>query len=126
MGYDYNLKGNVISGNQIGRTIGFPTANIQINDSEKLIPKNGVYAVNIRAEDKVYNGMLNIGLRPTVGSDVETNIEVHIFDFNEDLYTKEIKIIFKKYIREERKFSDISKLKEQLWEDKQIALDFLK
>ena len=125
LAYDYFITGSVISGNKIGRTIGFPTANIQIKEQDKLIPKKGVYAVKIKTEDKVYKGMLNIGTRPTVSSKFETNIEVHIFDFSENLYNKEIRICFKKYIREEKKFPDKAQLQKQLSEDKRIALSFL-
>lgn len=125
LAYDYYITGSVVSGNKIGRTIGFPTANIQIKEQDKLIPKRGVYAVKIKTENKVYKGMLNIGTRPTVSSKIKTNIEVHIFDFNEILYNKEIRICFKKYIREEKKFPDKAQLQKQLSEDKRIALSIL-
>ena len=125
LGYDYFIKGLVVSGNKIGRTLGFPTANIQIKEQEKLIPKRGVYAVNILAGDESYKGMLNIGTRPTISTNFETNIEVHIFDFNDDLYSKEIKINFKKFIREEKKFPDTAQLQAQLLEDKENILSFL-
>lgn len=125
LGYDYFIKGTVISGQKIGRTLGFPTANIQVIKQEKLIPKRGVYAVKIKTENKVYKGMLNIGTRPTVSTNIETNIEVHIFDFNEDIYYKEIRINFIKFIRNEIKFPNKEELQEQLSEDKLIALSFL-
>ncbi len=125
LSYDYFISGTVVSGKKIGRTLGFPTANIQVKEQDKLIPKRGVYAVKIEVDNKVYTGMLNIGTRPTVSSNFETNIETHIFDFSDDLYNKEIKIIFKKYIREEKKFPDKAQLQKQLSEDKRIALSFL-
>lgn len=126
LGSDFFIKGTVISGNKIGRTLGFRTANIQIKEKEKLVPKRGVYAVKIKTENKLYKGMLNIGTRPTVSTNFQTNIEVHIFDFNDDLYNKEITIIFKKYIREEKKFEDKSQLQKQLNEDKRIVLSYLR
>ncbi|MCD4791606.1 MAG: bifunctional riboflavin kinase/FAD synthetase [Bacteroidales bacterium] len=125
LGYDYFVSGTVVSGKKLGRELGFPTANIKVNKQEKLIPKRGVYAVKIKTEDKVYKGMLNIGTRPTISTNFETNIEVHIFDFNKDLYNKKIRIIFKKYIREEIKFPDKIQLQKQLAKDKQVALSVL-
>ncbi len=115
--YEYFISGKVISGNKIGRTIGFPTANIEIHE-EKLIPKNGVYAVKVLISEKEYAGMLNIGSRPTVNTEKNLTVEVHIFDFEGDLYEKNIKIIFKNFIREEQKFPDKQALKRQLIKDK--------
>ncbi len=125
LGYDYFVSGTVVSGNKLGRELGFPTANIKVSKQEKLIPKRGVYAVKIKTEDKVYKGMLNIGTRPTVSTNFETNIEVHIFDFNKDLYNKKIRINFKKYIREEIKFKNTKDLQKQLSEDKKVVLSVL-
>ena len=125
LGYDYFVSGTVVSGQKIGRDLGFPTANIKVNKQEKLIPKRGVYAVKIKIEDTIYKGMLNIGTRPTVSTNFKTNIEVHIFDFNEDLYNKEIRINFIKFIRNEIKFPNKEELQKQLTEDKRVALSFL-
>ena len=125
LGYNYFVSGTVVSGKKLGRELGFPTANIKVSKQEKLIPKRGVYAVKIKTKDKVYKGMLNIGTRPTVSTNFETNIEVHIFDFNEDLYNKEIRIIFKKFIRNEIKFPNKKELQKQLTEDKKVVLSVL-
>ncbi len=125
LGYDYFISGKVISGNKIGRTIGFPTANIEIHE-EKLIPENGVYAVKVLISEKEYAGMLNIGSRPTVNTEKNLTVEVHIFDFQEDLYDKNIKIIFKHFIREEQKFPDKQALKQQLIKDKKEVLSLFR
>ncbi len=124
LGYNYFFSGKVISGNKIGRTMGFPTANIQ-PEQEKLIPKNGVYAVKVIVDRTTYKGMLNIGSKPTVSSKLETGSEVHIFDFNENLYGKIIEVQLIKYIREEKKFKDKEALKEQLTTDKEQIQAFL-
>ncbi len=125
LGYSYFLSGKVISGNKIGRTMGFPTANIQIHE-EKLIPKNGVYAVKVLISEKEYSGMLNIGYRPTVDTEKNLTVEVHIFDFPGDLYDKNIKISFKHFIRKEQKFPDKQALKEQLVRDKKEVLSLFR
>ncbi len=124
LGYDYFLSGTVISGNKIGRTIGFPTANIDVHN-EKLIPKSGVYAVIINISGTEYKGMINIGNRPTIATNTANTVEVHIFDFQGNLYDKNIQIIFKKYIREEQKFPNTEALKQQLLKDKTIINSFL-
>jgi len=126
LGYDYFLNGTVIKGDKIGRTLGFPTANLNIGEADKLIPKRGVYAVRVKIENTYYKGMLNIGIRPTVSSDFETNIEVNLFDFEGDLYHKAVRIFFRKFIRDEIKFPDKEALQKQLFDDKKIALTFLK
>ena len=118
LGYNYTISGIVISGKKIGRAIGFPTANISVSKN-KLIPTNGVYAVDVKIKNKLYAGMLNIGYRPTLKENIQKKqIEVHILNFNEDIYNKEISIIFKKKIRDEIKFNNIQELKKQLWADK--------
>lgn len=117
LSYNYTVSGKVVSGNKIGRTIGFPTANIE-PDTDKLIPANGVYAVDVIVLGEKHPGMLNLGSRPTITMDGKNVIEVHIFDFVGNLYDKSIKIVFKKFIRNELKFPDITKLKEQLILDK--------
>jgi len=125
LGYEYFINGIVIEGEKIGRTLGFPTANIHVIEKEKLIPKRGVYAVKINIDSKKYNGMLNIGTRPTVSSNFNTNIEVHIIDFKGDIYDKIIKITFIQFIRDEIKFENKDQLKGQLISDKETALQFL-
>ncbi|MCL9808117.1 bifunctional riboflavin kinase/FAD synthetase [Flavobacterium luminosum] len=125
LGYEYSFSGIVVKGNQLGRTIDFPTANIQMNNSQKIIPKIGVYIVQGSWDGKVVRGMMNIGTKPTVdGRNI--SIEVHFFDLNEDLYDKEITISVLKYLREERKFDSIEALKGQLTLDQQSAVSFFK
>ena len=124
LGRNYMISGKVVKGAQLGRTIGFPTANIEVNDSNKLIPKNGVYAVRCEIDDKSYEGMINIGYKPTVNHDrSEIFIEVHLFGVNFDMYDKIISIEFVKKIRNELKFESVEELKNQLVLDKKIALN---
>ena len=118
LGYKYSITGIVVEGNQIGRTIGFPTANIEIEDKYKLIAAGGVYACEIEYKGKMFSGMGNIGTRPTIGINGLVT-EVHIFDFNEDIYNKEIRIIFVDRIRDEVKFKGLEALKEQLSKDRE-------
>ncbi|WP_075351304.1 bifunctional riboflavin kinase/FAD synthetase [Algoriphagus marinus] len=113
LGRPYELNGLVIKGQQIGRSIGFPTANIHIPNDYKLIPKDGVYAVEAMVNEKIYKAMLNIGNRPTVDGHKKT-VEAHLFDFQGDLYDKQITIYFKAFLREERKFEGLEALKAQL------------
>ena len=116
LGYYYMLSGKVISGFHVGHTMGFPTANLQA-DAEKLIPANGVYAVLVELEGKPYKGMLNIGTRPTLANSDERSIEVHIFDFHETIYNKELRLSLVKRTRGEVKFASIEQLKLQLQQD---------
>lgn len=125
LGYDYTISGKVVAGDKIGRSIGFPTANIQLKDERKLLPASGVYAVRILVDGKRYGGMLNIGVRPTVSSSGIIRIEVNIFDFDQDIYGKELQIALISRIRGERKFNDIEELRQQLICDREIALDYL-
>ena len=120
LGYDYPLHGVVVSGNKLGRTIGFPTANMQLYEPLKLLPKDGVYAVEveIQGQDRNYRGMCNIGVRPTVDGKART-IETHILDFDEDIYGLPIRIKFKKRIRDEIKFESLDALRQQLALDRQ-------
>ena len=123
LGYDYFFTGKVITGNQLGRTIGYPTANIEIEEEQKLIPGNGVYAVSVKIialDNKDYSGMMNIGIRPTING-VMRVIEVNIFDFDEDIYEQAITITLKKHLRSEIKFNGLDALKEQLAKDKIAA-----
>lgn len=122
LGYEYNITGKVIKGKQIGRTIGYPTANIEINDKYKLIPAIGVYAVKVRYSTQLYDGMLSIGKNPTVTENGPITIEVNIFDFNHEIYHKEITIYFYKKLRDEEMFGNLAALKSQLAIDKENAL----
>lgn len=124
LGYEYSITGIVVEGNKIGRIIGFPTANIEIADHFKLIAARGVYACKIEWRGKIYYGMGNIGIRPTIGINGLVT-EVHIFDFDEDIYGEEITIYFIDRIRDERKFESLDYLKEQLARDKEISLKIL-
>lgn len=125
LGYNYFLTGTVVKGKQLGRTIGFPTANLSIKESYKLIPQNGVYVVRSIINDKTVYGMMNIGFNPTVNGQNQT-IEVHFFDFDEDLYGKELRVSILNRIRSEQKFESVLKLKEQLAQDKITSLEFIK
>ncbi len=121
LGYDYFFEGRVVEGNKLGRTIGYPTANIETGNPEKLIPGNGVYAVAVIAGDQYLKGMMNIGFRPTVdGSKVV--IEVNIFDFDQDIYNTVIRVYVKHFLRKEQKFSGLDALKAQLAQDRETAL----
>ena len=126
LGYRYGLKGVVVSGQKVGRTIGFPTANMKLYEPLKLIPADGVYSVFVEVLGKVYIGICNIGTRPTVGESNERTIETHILNFNEDIYGLDIKIEFVGSIRAERKFPSLDALKEQLQLDKSYAMNLLK
>ena len=113
LGYEYGLYGVVVSGNQMGRTIGFPTANMQLYEPLKLVPMNGVYAVEVEVLGQHYRGMCNIGVRPTVDGKART-IETHILDFDQDIYGLPLRIRFLRRIRDERKFPSLDALREQL------------
>ena len=117
LGYDYFLDGTVVSGYQVGRKIGFPTANLSVDDPDKLIPADGVYAVHVTFDGCTYNGMLNIGTRPTIGNGPERSIEVNILHFHSNIYDKFIRISFVKYLRPELKFDGIDGLIAQLHRD---------
>jgi riboflavin kinase / FMN adenylyltransferase len=124
LGRPYELNGLVIKGQQIGRSIGFPTANIHIPNDYKLIPKDGVYAVEAQVEGVQYKAMLNIGNRPTVDGSKKT-VEAHLFDFQGDLYDKQITVWLKEFLREERKFENLEALKAQLVVDQKNAKSLL-
>lgn len=124
LGYNYTFSGEVVKGKQLGRTIGFPTANIQIKESYKLIPKNGVYIVKSNYDGNTIFGMMNIGNRPTVNGENQT-IEVNFFDFDEDIYNKIISIEILDFIREEQKFDSLDSLKSQLNKDQQTSLSYI-
>ncbi len=124
LGRPYELNGLVIKGQQIGRSIGFPTANIHIPNDYKLIPKDGVYAVEALVNGALYKAMLNIGNRPTVNGTKKT-VEANLFDFQGDLYDKQITIYIKAFLREEKKFDGLEALKEQLFLDQKNAKHLL-
>lgn len=127
LGYDYFFTGKVITGNMLGRMIGYPTANIEMEEIQKLVPGNGVYAVLVKInslEKKEYFGMMNIGIRPTIDGTIRV-IEVNIFDFDEDIYGKLITVTLKKHLRNEIKFNGLDALKEQLAKDKLDAMEAL-
>lgn len=124
LGYDYFFEGTVVEGNKLGRTLGYPTANLQIESAEKLIPGNGVYAVIAAVEQSTYKAMMNIGVRPTVDGK-KRMIEVNLFDFNQDLYGKTLRVYIKHYLRGEVKFNGLEELKNQLAIDKESALRLL-
>ncbi len=127
LGYPYFLNGSVIEGTKLGRTIGYPTANIQLDEPLKMIPRNGVYAVLVRVNNTVYKGMLNIGIRPTLTLPKhERTIEVNLFDFQGNIYHQPIKVAFLEWLRCERKFDSLQELKEQLAIDKEEVLKIFK
>ena len=127
LGYYYTVTGTVVSGKQIGRSIGFPTANIKPDDKYKLIPGNGIYAVEVQIDGVNYQGMLSIGSNPTVNTDTRIrSIEVHILDFKKDIYGKKITVIFRKRLRDEKKFDNIEQLAKQLELDKQNTIRLLR
>ena len=124
LGYDYLLSGKIIKGKQLGRSIGFPTANIEIEENYKLIPKNGVYVVKSLLKEKTVFGIMNIGINPTVNGE-NLSIEVHFLDFNDDLYNTEIAVSVIDRIRDEKKFTSIDLLKAQIQEDENYAISYI-
>jgi riboflavin kinase/FMN adenylyltransferase len=125
LGYDYFLTGTILKGKQLGRTIGFPTANLQIEEDYKLIPRNGAYVVKSSINQKTVFGMMNIGYNPTVGEG-NLSVEIHYFDFEADLYDQKISVSILEYLRPEQKFDSVDLLKTQLEKDKETALDYIK
>ncbi|AKP54015.1 bifunctional riboflavin kinase/FAD synthetase [Cyclobacterium amurskyense] len=123
LGRPYNLQGEVIEGDKIGRTIGFPTANIKLEEKNKLVPMDGAYIVRVLIEDKAYEGMLNIGIRPTISGE-RRNIEVNILDFDQDIYGKIINMELLAFLRSEKKFENLNALKKQLNIDQEQVVDF--
>ena len=123
LGYNFSIHGRVIKGDKIGRTIGFPTANIFVEETYKLIPSDGIYAVTVELNAVVYKGMAYIGQRPTING-MTRNIEVNIFDFNQEIYGQLITMNFLKFLRHDVKFTGLEALKDQLHEDKLATLKF--
>lgn len=124
LGYPYAITGKVVKGQQLGRTIGYPTANISVREDYKLIPQNGVYVVQSTIQEKTVFGMMNIGNRPTVDGTLQT-IEVHFLDFDQDLYTQNISVSLLKRLRSEQKFPSLDALKTQLHHDKRDTATFV-
>ena len=126
LGYTFRLHGTVVEGQKLGRRIQFPTANIESSDIHKIIPGFGVYAVLVKVDNEFHQGMLNIGTRPTINKNADQrSIEVHIFNFNQDIYHKQVEIKFVTKIREEQKFASIDELRAQLEKDKSAVLEIL-
>jgi len=125
LGADFRLKGTVTKGKGIGKTINFPTANISITEDYKMIPKNGVYIAEANIDGSIFTGMMNIGNNPTVNG-TSQSIEIHLFNFNTDIYHKEISVSILKRIRDEQKFDSVEILQSQLQQDKEVALTYFK
>ncbi|NRD24432.1 bifunctional riboflavin kinase/FAD synthetase [Winogradskyella litoriviva] len=125
LGYNFFITGTVIKGKELGRTINFPTANISVTATYKLIPSNGVYVVKSKFKDKTIFGMMNVGTNPTVDGKNQS-IEVHFFNFNQDIYNAELKIEFLKRLRSEEKFQNLNALKIQLNKDMENATTYIK
>ena len=123
LGWDYGFSGNVVGGSRLGSAMGFPTANITLYEDHKLLPADGVYAVQVELKGSWYRGMMNMGSRPTVNDDPKMkSIEVHLFDFARDIYSESIRVTFVARLREERKFQGIDALRAQLARDREEAL----
>jgi riboflavin kinase/FMN adenylyltransferase len=121
LGRPYSFSGTVVGGDGRGKTIGFPTANIRPVSTAKIVPAHGVYAVGVRVGDEQRHGMMNIGLRPTVATVPSETIEVHLFDFDRDIYGEQVAVSFLRRLRDERKFDSLSELVEQLGRDMEEA-----
>ena len=118
LGYAYSITGRVVGGQQLGRRLSYPTANLQVNERAKLLPPDGVYACRVRITGKTFGGMVNIGVKPTVNTQMDhRSVEVHILDFKEDIYSEEISLEFLHKTREEMKFEGLEALKTQLGKD---------
>ena len=125
LGHNYSISGTVTEGNKLGRTIGYPTANIRHSEPEQILPGIGIYAVKVKWQQQVLNGMLSIGHNPTVTDDKSIKIEVNIFDFNENIYGELLEVQFVEWLRNEEKFVSLDALKEQLHKDKIAAQKIL-
>lgn len=125
LGYHFSIQGRVIKGDKIGRTIGFPTANIFVEETYKLIPSDGIYAVTVKMNEITYQGMAYIGQRPTING-MTRNIEVNIFDFNQEIYGQSISMSFLEFLRHDVKFTGLETLKIQLQKDKENTLAYFK
>lgn len=117
LSYPYFLNGEVVAGSQIGRTIGFPTANVQVNSSYKEIPAKGVYSGTVKVDNIDYQAVINIGNNPTINTDLPLSVEVHLLDFSQDIYGKNIRIAFAKKLRDEQQFASLTELQEAIQND---------
>lgn len=126
LGYNYFLSGEVIHGKKLGRTIGFPTANLALADQDKLVPGQGVYLVRVQVEDFDGYGMMNIGTNPTTDTDKKTKLEVNIFNFDKDIYNKTLRVEFLERIRDEKKFNSLQELTEAIKNDEKACKALLK
>jgi riboflavin kinase / FMN adenylyltransferase len=126
LGYDYGLDGKVIHGQQLGRTLGYPTANIMPDDPLKLIPGEGVYLARLWLKGVAHYGMLNIGKKPTVGEDFPLGIEIHLFDFDNDIYGQSVRVEFLEWIRPDMKFGNLEELIAALHQDRTASMDLIK
>lgn len=124
LGYDFFFSGEVVDGDKLGRQLGYPTANLKVRDEEKIIPGDGIYAVYAELDEKRFKGMMSIGFRPTVDGNKRV-IEVNIFDFDEQIYGRSLKVFVKKYLREEIRFDNIELLVKQIDQDKIDSLEIL-
>jgi riboflavin kinase/FMN adenylyltransferase len=125
LSYNYIISGKIVEGSKVGRTIGFPTANIQVWETYKVIPAFGVYAVYVHVNGQKYDGMLYIGRRPTLHNGDNISIEVNLFDFDGDLYNKELTVEFIDFVRPDEKFIDIDTLKKQIGDDKDTVMSVI-
>ena len=124
LGYPYMINGTIVSGKGIGKTLGYPTANLQVEKPYKLIPKHGVYLTQARIDGKIYHGLTSIGTNPTVGGS-GTTIETFFMDLDDNLYERPIRLEFLSWIREERSFNTIEELKEAISKDEEMARTYL-
>ena len=122
LGRNYSISGTVIHGNKLGRTIGYPTANIKPDDAEQIIPAIGIYAIRAFYDGKLVNGMLSIGYNPTVTETKDIKIEANLFDVDEEIYGSAMELFFLKRLRDEQKFDSVEALKQQLHKDKEETL----
>lgn len=125
LGHEFFIEGKVVKGKQLGRILGYPTANLQVEDEDKMIPALGIYFVSVKVDNEDHYGMLSIGKNPTTDTDENVKIEVNIFDFDKDIYTKNIRLSFIKHLRNEVKFESIDKLKDQLKLDKENCVKLM-
>jgi riboflavin kinase/FMN adenylyltransferase len=120
----YEISGSVIRGNQLGRTLGFPTANVKVDSELKLVPANGVYAVRVKIAEKMYFGVMNVGTKPTVNKTEEKSLEVFIFEFKNEIYGKKLTLFFDKQVRNEQKFANLDELKRAISNDEIICRQY--
>ncbi|TAL61423.1 MAG: bifunctional riboflavin kinase/FAD synthetase [Bacteroidetes bacterium] len=125
LGYEYSIKGKVIKGKGLGKELGYPTANMVVEDKYKLIPADGIYAVTVEIENKVYKGMMSIGVNPTISENGTKSVEVNIFDFDKEIYGENIRIFFRQRLRDEKKFENMDALKKAIDGDKEKSLKIL-